>query len=46
MEDKGRGRIEAECARLESAYTARYRGFESLPLRKEIKNPEFHRVAN
>ena len=24
----------AECARLESGYTARYRGFESLPLRK------------
>lgn len=29
-----RGRIVAECVRLESGYTARYRGFDSLPLRK------------
>ena len=28
-----KGRIEAYCARLESGYTARYRGFESHPFR-------------
>ena len=31
-----RGRIVAECACLESKYTARYRGFESLPLRQSF----------
>ena len=28
-----RGRIVADCARLESVYAERHRGFESLPLR-------------
>ncbi len=34
----------AECAALERRYTARYRGFESLPLRKQRHRREAPRI--
>lgn len=36
-----RGRIVVECARLESVYTERYRGFESLSLRPMVTTKEY-----
>jgi 8-oxo-dGTP pyrophosphatase MutT (NUDIX family) len=44
-EEKGRGRIVAECTRLESVQPERVRGFESLPLRMENQKVELHRVV-
>ena len=41
----GRGDRVAEGARLEIVYTDRYRGFESLPLRKHLRDVLWSRVT-